>query len=134
MKVTVVCEYNESMSSPEGVAAYPEGLGVCLKEMFGGFGYETMLITYDDKRHAEELTEEVLKNTDVLVWWGHWYHKHIPDAVAEMVADQVNKGMGFIVLHSGHHSKPFRRLMGTSCNLIWRENEENAPRKPPRDP
>ena len=125
MKVTVVCEYNESMSSPEGVAAYPEGLGVCLKEMFGGFGYETTLITYDDKRHAEELTEEVLKNTDVLVWWGHWYHKHIPDAVAEMVADQVNKGMGFIVLHSGHHSKPFRRLMGTSCNLIWRENEEN---------
>lgn len=125
MKVTVVCEYNASMSSPEGVAAYPEGLGVCLKDLFGECGYETSLITYDDKRHAEELTPEVLKNTDVLVWWGHWYHQHIPDAAAAMVAEQVNKGMGFIVLHSGHHCKPFRRLMGTSCNLIWRENNEN---------
>lgn len=66
MKVTVVCEYNASMSSPEGVAAYPEGLSVCLKDMFGSFGYETTLITYDDKRHAEELTLDVLQNTDVL--------------------------------------------------------------------
>lgn len=124
MKVTVVCEYNASMSSEEGVAAYPEGMGNCLKEAFGSFGYETRLITYDDKSHAEELTLEVLKETDVLVWWGHWYHQHIPDELAATVADQVNKGMGFIVLHSGHHSKPFRRLMGTSCNLIWRENDE----------
>ncbi len=124
MKVTVVCEYNASMSSPEGMAAYPEGLSVCLKDMFGSFGYETTLITYDDKRHAEELTLDLLQNTDVLVWWGHWYHNSIPDETAAMVVDQVNKGMGFIVLHSGHHSKPFKRLMGTSCNLIWRENNE----------
>ena len=30
--------------------------------------------------------------------------------------------MGLIVLHSGHHSKPFRLLMGTTCNLTWRED------------
>ena len=30
--------------------------------------------------------------------------------------------MGIIFLHSGHHSKPFRLLMGTSCNLTWRED------------
>ena len=29
--------------------------------------------------------------------------------------------MGLIVLHSGHFSKIFRRLMGTSCSLKWRD-------------
>jgi trehalose utilization protein len=28
--------------------------------------------------------------------------------------------MGLVVLHSGHWSKIFRSLMGTSCNLRWR--------------
>ncbi len=31
--------------------------------------------------------------------------------------ERVLNGMGLIVLHSGHFSKPFRRLMGTSCSL-----------------
>ena len=29
--------------------------------------------------------------------------------------------MGLIVLHSAHFSKIFKRLMGTTCNLKWRE-------------
>ena len=32
--------------------------------------------------------------------------------------------MGLIVLHSGHFSKIFKRLMGTSCDLKWREAQE----------
>ena len=32
--------------------------------------------------------------------------------------------MGLIVLHSGHHSKIFRRLMGTTADLTWREAGE----------
>ena len=32
--------------------------------------------------------------------------------------------MGLIVLHSGHHSKVFKRLMGTPANLHWREAGE----------
>ena len=33
-------------------------------------------------------------------------------------------GMGIIFLHSGHHSKPMRRLLGTTCNLCWHEDNE----------
>ena len=33
--------------------------------------------------------------------------------------------MGLIVLHSGHFSKIFKRLMGTSCDLKWREAGEH---------
>jgi len=32
--------------------------------------------------------------------------------------------MGLVVLHSGHFSKIFKALMGTSCDLKWREAEE----------
>jgi trehalose utilization protein len=33
--------------------------------------------------------------------------------------------MGLIVLHSGHYSKIFRKLMGTTCSLKWREADEH---------
>ncbi len=32
--------------------------------------------------------------------------------------------MGLIVLHSGHHAKVFKRLMGHNCDLSWREAGE----------
>ena len=68
------------------------------------------------------LTDEVLNDTDVLIWWGHIRHGDVPDNVVNRVRKSVLKGMGLIVLHSGHHSKIFRALMGTSCNLSWRED------------
>jgi len=36
----------------------------------------------------------------------------------------VMSGMGLIVLHSGHFSRIFRKLMGTTCDLKWREANE----------
>lgn len=48
----------------------------------------------------------------------------MPDALAEKIAARVQGGMGAIFLHSAHMSKPFRRLMGTSCTLKWREVNE----------
>ena len=69
------------------------------------------------------LTEEILAETDVLIWWGHRYHREVPDAVAARVADAVHRGMGFLPLHSSHMAKPFIRLMGTSCTLKWRDGD-----------
>jgi trehalose utilization protein len=69
-------------------------------------------------------TEERLASTDVLVWWGHRAHGDVDDAVVERIAARVWQGMGLIVLHSGHFSKIFKRLMGTPCALKWREAGE----------
>jgi trehalose utilization protein len=71
------------------------------------------------------LTQEVLDDTDVLIWWGHMKHNEVPDEVVTRVKESVLKGMGIIFLHSAHHSKPFRALMGTSCNLSWREDGDS---------
>jgi len=65
-----------------------------------------------------------LDKTDVLLWWGHKAHGEVADAVVERVAHRVWEGMGLIVLHSGHFSKIFRRVMGTPCSLKWREAGE----------
>ncbi len=53
----------------------------------------------------------------MLLWWGHMAHGDVADATVDRVQERVLNGMGLIVLHSGHFSKPFRRLMGTSCSL-----------------
>ena len=68
------------------------------------------------------LTDEVLNETDVLFWWGHMGHAKVPDEVVERVYQHVMRGMGMVVLHSGHHSKIFRKLMGTPCNLTWHDH------------
>lgn len=78
--------------------------------------------TLDDPEHG--LTEERLADTDVLFWWGHVRHDAVDDAVVERVHRAVLAGMGLVVLHSGHFSKIFIRLMGTTCSLRWRQGED----------
>jgi trehalose utilization protein len=75
-------------------------------------------VTLDQPDHG--LTEQVLAETDVLTWWGHIGHDLVRDEIVERVRQRVLQGMGLVVLHSGHWSKIFRSLMGTSCNLRWR--------------
>ena len=69
------------------------------------------------------LTQEVLDDTDVLVWWAHIAHDCVPDEIAQRVKDAVLKGMGFIALHSAHQCKPLQMVLGTSGALKWREDD-----------
>ncbi|MBQ9543622.1 MAG: ThuA domain-containing protein [Clostridia bacterium] len=102
---------------------YPEGIHGAIKtslEKDERFSVRTA--TLEMPQHG--LTEEALENTDVLFWWGHMAHAKVSDEVAERVKDRVLDGMGLVVLHSGHLSKPFVKLMGTCCRSKWRENDE----------
>lgn len=104
-------------------AVYPEGIHGAIKQCLGR--EEDLVIrtaTLDMPENG--LTDEVLNNTDVLIWWGHIAHDKVSDEVAEKVRLRVLDGMGLIVLHSGHLSKPFVKLMGTRCRSKWRENDE----------
>jgi len=69
------------------------------------------------------LPQSAVDATDVFVWWGHLAHKDVDDAIVERVHKRVLSGAGIVVLHSGHFSKVFRKLMGTTCDLKWREHE-----------
>ena len=83
-------------------------------------GVRVRIATLDEAEHG--LTESALEGTDVLTWWGHEAHARVDDAVVSRVHRRVLEGMGLVILHSGHHSKIFRRLMGTSCDLRWRSD------------
>jgi len=78
--------------------------------------------TLQESEHG--LTSARLAATDVVVWWGHKDHGGVSDEIVERIARRVYEGMGLIVLHSGHFSKIFKRLMGTPCALKWREAGE----------
>lgn len=104
-------------------AIYPEGIHGAIAQMLGEYKeFSIRTATLEMEEHG--LTQEVLDHTDVLIWWGHCAHAQVSDEVANRVVEHVLNGMGLIVLHSGHLSKPFVKLMGTVCRSKWRENDE----------
>jgi trehalose utilization protein len=76
----------------------------------------------DDPEHG--LSQDVLADTDVLLWWGHLAHDRVDDRVVQAAKEHVLDGMGLIALHSAHASKLFQSLMGTGCMLRWRDSGE----------
>ena len=119
IKVTIFNE-NHHDKKDEIKAIYPNGMHGAIKECLDADGrFETTIALQDMPSHG--LTDEVLENTDVLFWWGHVLHGDVDDAIVNKVCDRVLHGMGLVVLHSGHFSKVFKKLMGTTCNLKWRE-------------
>jgi trehalose utilization protein len=118
-RITVWNEGRHEKTSEEVRKVYPDGIHNAIANMLRAQGMEVATATLDDPEHG--LTKEVLDNTDVLFWWGHMAHGDVKDEIVERVYDRVMKGMGLIVLHSAHHSKIFKKLMGTGCGLKWRE-------------
>ena len=122
LRVTIWNEFRHEKTHDEVKQIYPDGLHVPIADHLRQGGMEVRVATLDDPEHG--LTEDVLARTDVLTWWGHMAHAEVSDTVVDRVQRRVLDGMGLIVLHSGHHSKIFRRLMGTSADLKWREADE----------
>jgi trehalose utilization protein len=119
VRVTVWNEYRHEKSDDEVRKIYPNGLHAPIVEYLQQQGYTAGAATLDEPEHG--LTDDVLAKTDVLTWWGHMAHGEVKDDIVARVHQRVMQGMGLIVLHSGHHSKIFRKLMGSSCSLSWRE-------------
>ena len=122
IRVTVWNEFRHEKKNPQVGALYPEGIHGAIAHFLRVEGMNAATATLDEPEHG--LSPAVLDATDVLVWWGHMAHGDVNDAVVERVQARVLAGMGLIVLHSGHFSKIFKRLMGTSCDLKWREANE----------
>lgn len=121
-RVTVWNEYRHERHSSVVAAIYPDGIHEAIARPLRAAGFAVRTATLDEPEHG--LTAEVLAETDVLIWWGHTAHHEVSDAVVDRVQARVLAGMGLVVLHSGHFSKIFKRLMGTSCDLKWREAGE----------
>jgi trehalose utilization protein len=123
IRVTVWSEFRHEKQSPEIAKIYPDGIHGAIAAGLGNDPwFEVRTATLDEHEHG--LTQEVLAGTDVLTWWGHIAHDAVEDEIVDRVQRRVLEGMGLIVLHAGHFSKLFKRMMGTSCALRWREAGE----------
>ena len=126
INVTIWNEFvhEQNILSVPGII-YPDGMHNAIKD---GLSHDTELniitATLDMPEHG--LTQEVVDNTDVMLWWGHTAHGRVEDEIVNRVYTAVLKGMGIIILHSGHASKIFTKLCGTSGALTWRECGENG--------
>ena len=120
MNVLIWNEFTGNAKGKEVLAVYPEGIHNALKDgLKKDAGLKITTAVLEQPEHG--LTQEVLDKTDVLIWWGHCAHGLVSDEAADRVVDFVHRGGGVIFLHSSHLAKPFKRLMGTSCTLKWRE-------------
>ncbi len=121
-----VLVWNEGVHEKQDAAIlkiYPEGIhAVIAKYLSGQNDLQVRTATLEQPEHG--LTEPALAQTDVLIWWGHIAHDKVSDEAVARAQKRVLEGMGLIVLHSGHFSKIFRRLMGTNCSLKWREADD----------
>lgn len=123
-RVVVWNEYRQEREEERIAKVYPEGIHAQLATILREDpSFEVSTATLDEPEHG--LTVERLAETDVLVWWGHMHHDEVEDEIVKRVQQRVViDGMGLMVLHSAHFSKPFKALMGTSCNLKWRADGE----------
>ena len=122
-RVLIWNEFKHEKSSEKVKAIYPNGIHEAIKEFLADDDLEIRTAWLDQENCG--ITQEILDNTDVIIWWGHMAHSQVPDSVAYMVRDAILSGMGAIFLHSAHHSKPFKYLLGTSCHLTWRESGDS---------
>ncbi|MEI3865602.1 ThuA domain-containing protein [Microbacterium sp. CCNWLW134] len=126
MRVTVWNEnLHERRAGTRPAELYPDGIHGAIAAGLRthlGAAVEVSTATMEQPEHG--LPADVVDSTDVMLWWGHEDHPGVDDAVVDRVHRAVLGGMGLVVLHSGHYSKIFRRLMGTTCSLRWRNDGE----------
>jgi trehalose utilization protein len=125
IRVTVWGENVHERTEEAVRAIYPDGMHAAVADgLVAALGNDVQVRTATLQEPEHGLPRSVLDETDVLTWWGHAAHDEVDDAVVERVHDAVLGGMGLLALHSAHYAKIFRRLLGTSCSLRWRNEGE----------
>jgi trehalose utilization protein len=125
IRVTVWNEFVHERQNAAVSQIYPHGIhAVVAASLAEQLGPDASIRTATLDQPEQGLPDNILASTDVLTWWGHAAHDRVGDSLVDRIQQRVLEGMGLLVMHSGHASKIFRRLMGTSCMLRWREAAE----------
>lgn len=121
LRVTVWNEGVHDKRDRKVMDIYPEGMGKAIAGYLAEQPGIASVRVAELGDKGQGLTDTILAKTDVMTWWGHCAHDQVTDENAAKVKQCVLEGMGLVVLHSGHFSKVFKSLMGTGCDLKWRE-------------
>ena len=107
IKVTVWNEYLEELQYEHVAKVYPNGIHECIRE-FLEKDPEIQVRCVTLRMENQGLSEEILNDTDVLIWWGHQAHDEVTEENVQRVKQHVLDGMGLIALHSAHYSNPMK--------------------------
>jgi trehalose utilization protein len=120
---TIVWSESRQEKTQENVrAVYPDGINGSIAATLRNAGIQARTAILDEPEHG--LSEDVLAETDVLLYWAHLAHDEVRDEVVDRIHARVVDGMGLIVFHSAHKSKIFRRLTGTTNQVKWRDADD----------
>ncbi len=102
----------------EPVEVYPNGINGAMADLFKGD--KKVKVTIANQQDPEQgLSEAALGATDVLLWFGHKYHKEVSDeSVDRVVRHVMERGLGYLPLHSAHYARPFKKLMEIKAEQI----------------
>lgn len=112
-QVTIYNEYETQQANEAATEVYPDGIHAVLDDALSAEGYDTRTALWSEPENG--LPQEVVDDTDVLLWWSHV--EFAEGDVINRVADAVADGMGLIVLHSARRSRLFRNILGTGCDV-----------------
>ncbi len=125
VRVTVWNENVHDRTDDKVKEIYPDGLhGAIAQALRADEKQRFAVVAATLDQPVQGLPDDLLTRTDVLFWWGHCAHNQVEDQLVERIYNRVMDGMGLVVLHSGHYSKIFRKLMGTGCRSRWRESDD----------
>ena len=126
INVVIWNEFRHEKRDPAVAQIYPDGIHACIRDFLKeDDNLNITLAALDDPDQG--ISDELLNKTDVLFWWGHMAHGEVDDKLVEKIRNRVYAGkMGLIVLHSGHHSKVFRSIVGATGNLSWGRDQKEV--------
>ena len=80
IRVTIWNEFRHEKTNARAMELYPNGIHATIGEFLSKEDdIEVTLAALDDPDQG--LPDEVLNNTDVLIWWGHMAHGEVNDAL-----------------------------------------------------
>ena len=126
INVVIWNEFRHEKRDPAVAQIYPDGIHAFIRDFLKeDDNLNITLAALDDPNQG--ISDELLNKTDVLFWWGHMAHGEVDDKLVEKIRNRVYAGkMGLIVLHSGHHSKVFKSIVGATGNLSWGRNQKEV--------
>ena len=87
MKVTIWNEFIQEKTDPPVAAVYPDGIHSAIADYLKSEGLDVNTATLKEPEHG--LSESILSETDVLVWWGHKAHRDVDDKIVERIRKRV---------------------------------------------
>ena len=122
INVTIWNEFRHEKTVEAAKKLYPDGLHAFIRDFLECEQVKVTLAALDDENQG--LSDDLLKSTDVLIWWGHMAHGEVKDELVEKIYNRVHSGMGLICLHSAHGSKVFKKVLSSTGTLAWGRNQK----------